>query len=516
LIVKELKTYNLLKVIVVVISGVIAAVYYCWSGSSIIANFGGDNATYLLTANYFSPYSPASEVSRYFAFKSQYPPIYPLILALFGGGESILVAHIITTTSLLIAMVALYCWCVVSGLAKHVAFLIVCTFALLPGTLNQALMILSENTYLLFTLFALVSVSLFEKNMDKQWLWMTVGFIAAASLTRSAGISLISAFIIYVFLKKLEEKTLLSIGSVLPMLIWELISGIQEKDYLAALFNIYDEKPFQLFTEQILNQGTYLWKGWFLNITDNIVHLGILSAVGILFFIGAANRLRLIKLDGIYVFCYIGMILLWPYPAEIIRFTYVIIPVLMVQALYLLASIPSSLVKLRMRKYFPIIFLTLIIIVIIPSIYQKYSRFTFLLPENIKPYKYTEIWYDNDPNTAIEGIYATRIIIESLKNIGQIIPKNECIIGIKPSIIGLYTNRISYSPPKPHATNNDYLQQLSDTDCKYIYMTYLKSPSFPIAFFPKDIISDKITILNIFRLESGDMYSNVAVLGKFN
>jgi len=86
----------------------IATAYYLWTWSDVLAHFGGDNAYYLLTANYLSPYSSANPVASYYSGISQYPPLYPLLLALSGGGESLLMAHIVTTTFFCIVTGDLY------------------------------------------------------------------------------------------------------------------------------------------------------------------------------------------------------------------------------------------------------------------------------------------------------------------------------------------------------------------------------------------------------------------------
>lgn len=80
---------------------VVAVIYYHWIWSNILAGFVGDNAVYLLTTEYSSPYLDSSAVAKQFAKASKYPPLYPAVLALLGGGNSVLVAHLITTTSII-------------------------------------------------------------------------------------------------------------------------------------------------------------------------------------------------------------------------------------------------------------------------------------------------------------------------------------------------------------------------------------------------------------------------------
>jgi hypothetical protein len=52
-------------------------------------DFGGDNAVYLLTAQYFSPYAPRTALAAHIAQGSLFPPLFPLLLALTGSAESL-------------------------------------------------------------------------------------------------------------------------------------------------------------------------------------------------------------------------------------------------------------------------------------------------------------------------------------------------------------------------------------------------------------------------------------------
>jgi len=500
----------------VILSFIIIFIYFQWTNSTILANLGGDNARYLLIAQYLSPYTSFSEVAYHFAINSQYPPVYPLILALAGGAESIQIAHLITTISLLLAVLIMIFWGTKSGLNKLTTVFCLIVFLILPGTLNQALMILSENTYLLFSVLSLLMIENYENTNEKKWIWITVVFIVLASLTRTAGLSLILAFSVYVYFRRPDDEIKLILSSVLPMLAWKFFGLHQGNGYLPALVNEYSETGviniFQMFHNELIN----LWYGWILNFTDNKSHLFITSTIGIFCLFSAFSRARQLKLDGLYILIYLGMILIWPYPAEIIRLIYVIIPILLVQAIILLNNITFSIYNRNIIKILPLVFLIIITIIVMPGTYQKYSRFVFPLPQYIKPYRHSQIWFDNDINKALDGIQATRVLVGSMEKLIKIIPEKECVYSIKPSIIGLYSNRISYAPPNIFLKGKDFDKQLNNTGCKYFFMMYLHSPSYPEAYYPMKRIIEYIDILNIYRMDHGDMYFDVSMIGMYS
>ena len=55
-----------------------------WGASTILADFGGDNAVYWLTANFWSPWGGHVAAAEQFAHGTIYPPLYPLVLAVTG------------------------------------------------------------------------------------------------------------------------------------------------------------------------------------------------------------------------------------------------------------------------------------------------------------------------------------------------------------------------------------------------------------------------------------------------
>ena len=126
---------------------VLCVVYYFWGWSHVLGDLGGDNAYYLLTARHFSPWSTHSDVATYFATHSQYPPLYPLVLAILGGGESLLVAHLITVTCLLLTFVVFYTWLRMLDVPVLVACKII---SLQPGGFSRSNAGTRQN-YALFT-----------------------------------------------------------------------------------------------------------------------------------------------------------------------------------------------------------------------------------------------------------------------------------------------------------------------------------------------------------------------------
>ena len=484
--------------------------YIVWTWSPVIADFGGDNATYFLTANLFSPYSQPFNISEYFATHSQYPPLYPLLLALFGGGDSILIAHIVTTSFLLLAMLIIYKWVLALGYGRMHALVLVVIFSLLPGTYFQVLSIHSEYLYLLLSIAGLYTATL----ENKRWLWIAAILIASAGLTRSAGISLIFSFIIYLFLNNERNKYTLSVIVIMPMVLWGILNNQNSTSYLTQLSEPYTQDFIISYFHQIGNQCRYLLSAWRTTFTyGESGHLFLTVYAGLCIYV-MFYRMYMKKLDGIYAFFYLAMILSWPYPAESIRLLFPVVPVLLVQT--------GVFVKNFCRTWKPgynllignIILEGILLIIIIPNFILTVSRFNKPIEEHLTPYKHTYAWYSPNLQDAISRVNYNHTIISSLKDAKKHIPDEECVYSIKPSIIGLYMKRISTIPPEIDSSDDAFNKSLQQSSCRYFYFLANRSPSFNKALYPFERVRKKIDVIKIYYSNGGSKKHLVAILGK--
>ena len=490
-----------------------AVFYYMWSWSNVLAHFGGDNATYILTAKYFSPFSQQSTVSEFFAVNSQYPPLYPLLLGLSGSGESLLIAHIVTTTFLLLALLVIYKWILLIEFNKLHALIIIFIIAICPGTYIQALSLHSENLYLLFSISAIFFVSCYENNNNNKWLWFATIFIACASLTRSAGISLVISFIIYLVIKREKQRYLLSLIAIIPMIVWSYFNTQDGNSYLSALSGFYSTDFINTLHLQITNQSTFLLDAWFATFTYGIFGKLILSILAGICFLALNYRLYKKKLDGIYILVYLLMIIVWPYPAESMRLLFPIIPLLLVQTSILLQH---SKILTYKNKYSVgnIVMAAILLIIIFPNLLLTINRFNTTIDEFLIPYKHTYVWYTPDYSSAIDGVKLNHVIISSITEAREYVPTDQCVYSIKPSVIGLYMERISRTVPDQNINDADFKNILNQSNCQYIYLMSIQSPSYEKPLYPLERIIDDMNILKIHYLDEQKKENPIAILGK--
>lgn len=492
---------------------VIVAAYYMWTWSPILAETGGDNAKYLMTANLYSPYSISSAVAVYFASNSFYPPMYPFLLGVLGGGDSILIAHIITTSFLLVALLVLYQWMLFLKIGKLHALLLVFIFSILPGTYLHALSIHSENIYLLFSLLGLSAVTCKENTGNEKSLWLAAIFIACASLSRSVGIMLVLAFIIYLFINKLDRKYLLSFVVLLPTTLWSLFNNQSGTSYFAEFSSHYTTGFFKLFLQQIINQSVSLLDAWYAIFSSGDFGRGFLTFFIVVCLLGVFYRLCKKKLDGVYVFLYLGTILIWPYPDELKRLLFPIMPILIIQTSLFIKSVADD---ENTVKYFQIghfILLGTLLCVLIPNLILTVHRFNLSVDENMLPFKRTLDWYKPDLADALHTSRFNKEIMSSLNDAKKYIPEGQCVYSIKPALTGIYMERISLAPPVSDVADDEFYKSINSKKCKYFYFVNGITPSYSESYYPYSRLEGSLTIMKIYNFGENQQYT-VSMLGR--
>jgi hypothetical protein len=474
----------------------LCAAYFMWTYSHELGELGGDNAVYLLTAQHFSPWNPHSDIATYFARNSQYPPLYPLILGIFGGGENILAAHIITTLLLLMAIVALYAWqrfLDISPLRASMATLI---FSLLPGTYMEALSIHSENLYLLFTLSALALVALFEKNRNEGLLWVAGGCIAAAVLTRSAGISLLVALMIYLLWHRSRNIWPIVLMAVLPVALWHLSGAQRGSGYMALFVEKYGSSPLATLSHQIQAEAMSVWGGWLGNLAASRANSLWVGILGMFCLAGMIRRLYCRKLDGLYVVIYLLLVAIWPFPNEAKRFIFVILPILLVQGMLLAAALPRT---------------TIIVVLIAPALMLTVNRYVQPLPEWAARHRQSQDWYVGDPHNAVTVISSMGLVVDMLRETTKLVPENECIYSIKPSVVALYAQRLSRLPPPELETDDVFHESVKTGGCRYFVLLGGSSPSYGTPLYPLNRLEGKFKALRVANIADPERKIEITV-----
>jgi len=464
--------------------GGLTILYVVWCWSTELGDFGGDNAYYLLTARYYSPWLGPSPVASHFALHSPYPPLFPLVLALTGGGASLLAAHLVVAAGWVSAIALFYLWLVALGFNRLTATVAAMLFGLLPAALLEALSVHSEALYLPLTLLALWSMARFEQDQERNRLFVAAAAIALATLTRSAGVSLLVAFGAYVAVHRPKGSGWLLGAAVAPMLAWSMISPGRGHGYVAQLMERYGGDSLGSIAAQIALGARALWRGWVLAFGTGYTAMVVLSLVALACIVGMLYRIWRWKFDGLYAGAYLLLILLWPFPAEAQRLILVIVPVLLAQALLLLSTVPALKSGGRVVRHLQVLALAPLLIVVVPELALGVQRFTRPLPDDLAPYRQALSWYGAPPREAADDLVSRAAVARHLRTLDKWVGPGECVYGMKPSIIGFYGDRISFPPPSARLNDEEFQAAVRTGPCRYFYVMGYISPSFPTPYYP--------------------------------
>lgn len=457
--------------------GFLSIFYLAWVWSPALGGFGGDNAIYLLTAQMIRS-GGADLIARHYAAGSPYPPLYPLLLAIAGGGHSILAAHVVTGAALVAACAMFLLWLRAGGVAPAQASVFTLAFALAPGIERQALQILSEPLYLLLSLTALWAATHAERDHGMRWTAASAAAVASALMTRSAGFALWIAFTVWILIKRPRRELLLAVAAVLPFTLWSLARA-HHAGYLHDFLTIYRAHPLATLHYRVILESRALRQGWYQDISGWLLRApfrAVAIALALLGVIGLAYRP--FAFESLYLVAYLVMILIWPYPSEAARFLVVVIPVVM--ALTARAFDRSR----TLARFAGITLACAMLAMTIPQCVFNIRRLAAPVSPALASFKHESGWYQPNFHKADASLRATAALIAILQSLPRLVPRGQCILSIEPSITALYAHRLSYAPPAASTGPRAFWRGLVSEHCRYALLVAFGSPSFPGSFYP--------------------------------
>ena len=496
----------------------LAVIYYALGWSGDVTSGGGDSAGYLLAAQYFSPYQPHTPILIEYSKQIIYPPLFPWILAIAGGGESTLVAHLVVTTFLLLAVLVLYFWMRNESLSVWQGAVVCLIFALMPTTYFLSLDIWTEDPYLFFTLLAILGVSLATRKDLPRWLWLAVFAVACATLVRVAALSILVAFWLFLALHRPKNYLYLMLVSALPFVLWAIISAATQvgiSGYTSPLLKIYLTTSFLTFLSHQLYIGPVAlladWQFGWLGYTQPPVLVFVVTAFGAICLAGWLYRLRYLKFDAIYVAIYLAMVFLWPSSGPL-RYLSMLTPVFLAQGFILVVRLSQSGLWKGNPAIVSATLAVILMLALLPTFVINGRYFLQEVPPDIRIGKHMHEWYDDNRESAILTAFFQARLISHLKEINALIPENECVFAIKPPIVTFYSRRSSYSPPGIESSDQEFWRGMEK--CRYAYFLPVNSAHFAEPLYPLARLGNRAKIISVKKKEPGDNLPPIGILAE--
>ncbi len=429
----------------------IGMAYVFWAWTNQLGGFTDDNAAYMLMAQYLVPFETASLAATHIAQTSQFPVLGPLLIALLGGAYDALIAHLITVGFVLAAMLVLYRWVLVLGMTKGYALLVITIFATSNATYIQALNIQSENIFIFFSLLAIYHSAKTSQSLAA--LLLMALFAGLAWQVRSSGVAIVLAVIVFASVKKWKQTiswqdfSLIMAALFAPKLLIDVFSFKLDDhaDYMKMAIEKYSQigssgNVWAHFISQL--QG--IRNGWQASFLGPGVTNYLLDFVGVVSVGAALVRAWRCYVDGFFSLFYLLVLLVWPWVYESSRYVFPLVPVLLVQVLWV------SVVFARhwsVVSVFPVVLLAVILLGNMPTLALTAERFFSPLPKGFEEYRRHPSWYLENLNEARWNVMAADQVVKGIRRMGQYVGPEECVYSVKSALVGYYANRVSYDPP---------------------------------------------------------------------
>ena len=496
----------------------LSAMYFALGWSPDLSSAGGDSAGYMLAAQYFSPFQPHSAILTEYSKQIIYPPLFPWILALAGSGESVLVAHLVVMMFLLLAVLVLFFWLRQESLSVWLSAAVSLIFALRVNTYLLSLDIWTENSYIFFSLLAILGVCLATRKDNHKWFWLAVFGVACATLVRVAALSILVAFWFFLLIHRPKNFVYLMAASALPFVLWAVISASTQvglSGYTHSWLKVYLTSPlFPLILHQLekgLAAAFLTWRFGWLGTSQPPALVFVVAIFGVICITGWLYRLRYLKFDAVYLAFYLAMVFAWPNP-EPLRYFYVVTPVFIAQGFLLINDFAQR--KLRPGDSAMVGggLSIILLLTLLPTFVINGRYLLQQIPPEISAGKHVAEWFDDDRKTAIVSAYFHVRLISHLKEISALIPENECVYAIKPTLVTFYSRRSSYGPPKIDVSDQEFWQRMEK--CRYAYFLPFESPSYGEAFYPLSRLGKRAKIISIKKLGLNDNLPPVGMLAE--
>ncbi len=493
----------------------IVPVYLAWSWSDQLGNLGGDAAFYLMMAHAWSPMTPHDALFASVAAASRFPPLYPLLLALTGGDLDLLRVHLITTLTLFLALIALYAWLVECGASRIHAAGVALVTAMLPQTALLALWPQSEYPYLALSLVCLLALARYRERPTLRLAMIAAVAAAATAMTRTIGIALLPPLALTFLTGPRRRDFGLAIAAMVPLVVWIVLHRSSSDSYVNILQSSYPGNGMQRLAQQLAAQPSLFRYGFAGNFLQTSGLIAVVDALGIAVVAVMLFRLVRLRADAVYAACYAGIVAIWPYPEEIARLLWPLLPVLLGTSTLQAARLAEHVSPLS-RQLAGAAVVAAVFCITLPVDAFMADRWAMRGDEVATLRRFPE-WYELDPRHALEVARAEQGMIELLQRLPNVVPAEDCVIAVKPQLVEYFAHRRSVLPPPSSVPDPEFIERTRQTGCSFVLMLASKDKAYPAPLYPFARIRPYADTMDQAMAESpfsGDLFM-AALLGHF-
>ncbi len=485
-----------------------------------LAGVNSDAAVYLLVADWLSPWR-ASDIdfgAQLFAFYP-FPPLYPLLLAAFGGGSAMpSVNYSFDAFAQAVAVAASYCWARRIGCAVPGAVLAALSLAITPIALFTAMGIFSEPLYLALSMTALALVS-GPLTSVRAW-HLAALLLGLAAVTRGVGLFAAVALVLaWLSRTRGHQARLVPVLALAPTLVWQLIKasngwqgGYTNTFFAGGVLSVASALIAQLPIN--LHALAYHFVRCFdsLNGRHSAIVLSVLLVPAGLCF---AQRLRAGWTDAWYAALYLLVLLFWPYPNHFARFLLILLPLF---CAYASQGVSTMLARKNMRSLGALLAPGLMLLVLLPSCLQVVQNIAGAPDARERQHTRISSWYGHDSLTEARTSTAFSLrVLDVMVDIAAQVPRDVCVSSTMAEMFMLKGRRWARPPPGQRAALPELRAALAT--CPYVLLlgaTTSASGEFPRYYPANRLAGDLTTLLTVPLDASPAKHASLAILARYH
>lgn len=489
---------NILNLCLVLVAGLLIYGWVAWRGDAVIGF--SDSIDYLLMADFYHGWlrgeypAQASAVFR----GTRFPPLFPLILGVFGGGTHNQHAAYITSSGLVIASALCLWWWIFADTASRTkaSFVALATLTY-PGFFLLALLPVSEP--LCIAMMAMAFALLSQRELTTSRLVTAAMIIGMSVLARTAMLALLIALPCWLATRRdfsWQKFWLPTALAWAPATLWFLyrywlgadsytnrITPDAMSEKLGGFPELLWLQPYRLFDAAVSNWGAA---------SDSLFLTLSTALITLLAIIGCIVRLRDNKLDAWFLPAYIGMILLWPFPFELPRFLVVIFPCVLICVISAADKVTRA-IQLRRPQFSQHAgigsVIALIALCAIPTHLKYFHRATLPIDEALSPHVREAYFFEakTDEEAIRAAEVATRFIALA-KHLREVMADDECVYSTVSKMVSLYGGVPSLDYPFDLKDVDDARSRL--IDCHFFLLISLEVATFDVPpMYPINLMS---------------------------
>lgn len=455
-----------------------------------LGTFADDSVSYLVMAQVFSPWQPASAaVADAFSREAVYPPLFPVLLAIAGAAHDYARAHVLTALLVAACLPLVYLLAVRWLGDRCAALAALLAVALLPSLWIQARGILSE------PLFCVLLLSVFwalDAPMRERPRAVLLGvLLASLVLTRSAGVPVVLALLAWALLRPgLGAKE--RVAAVWPVLVavaayvgWTTLQPAQiadpnmemARERLQAILS--SEQPWAVLAAGIARQAQAMAEAWaggllLFWVEGQPVRPLLSGVIGVLALGGLAHRFLSGRADAWMLAAYLVLYLLWPFYDQMTRFLFPAIPVLVLYAFYALLVLANRID--RQAAAGAALALTIATLAA-PGLAFIHQRFQMR-----EPHARIVDWYRTPDLAAARARAQVHLgLAADMRDIRALTAPGARVMWVTPAYIALLADRHAMPAPPASLGPQRYLAAVDAVRPDYVLLT---------TFHPRDTVRD--------------------------